>query len=198
MIEVLAPLIDAGRLLAVCVDGVDSETWFGHGVPPEARGPRYNEYQDYVAREVVPFARERATVPGLIAHGASFGAFHAANAYFKRPDLFDCAICLSGVYSLKFSVGDYLDDNVYYNDPLRYLANLEDRRFLHQLRQGRLVLCNGQGAWEEWSLAETRALSRVLVAKEIPHWFDLWGADVDHDWPWWKRQIVYFLGHLGV
>jgi hypothetical protein len=24
-------------------------------------------------------------------------------------------------------------------------------------------------------------------------WCDFWGFDVSHDWPWWKRQIAYFL-----
>jgi len=23
---------------------------------------------------------------------------------------------------------------------------------------------------------------------------DLWGYDVNHDWPWWKKMIIYFLG----
>ena len=198
MIRVLAPWIDDGRLLVACVDGIDSETWFGHGVPPAHRGVRYNEYQAYVVEEVVPFVQARDPAPGLIAHGCSFGAFHAANVYFKRPDLFDCAIGLSGVYSLNFSVGEFVDDNVYYNDPLRYLPNLDDPRALLALRRNRLILCNGQGPWEDWSLAETRALAGILSRKEIPCWLDVWGPDVAHDWPWWKKQIAYFLGHLEI
>ncbi|MBO6188054.1 MAG: hypothetical protein ILA25_09665 [Prevotella sp.] len=25
---------------------------------------------------------------------------------------------------------------------------------------------------------------------------DYWGHDVAHDWAWWRKQIVYFMGHL--
>ena len=32
--------------------------------------------------------------------GASFGAFHAANQFFRRPDLFDTLIAMSGFYDL--------------------------------------------------------------------------------------------------
>jgi esterase/lipase superfamily enzyme len=30
----------------------------------------------------------------------------------------------------------------------------------------------------------------------VPAWFDYWGYDVNHDWPWWRRQLPYFLGKL--
>ena len=33
-------------------------------------------------------------------------------------------------------------------------------------------------------------------AKGIGAWCDFWGYDVEHDWPWWKKQIRYFLPYL--
>ncbi|NLG58370.1 MAG: transposase, partial [Clostridiales bacterium] len=27
----------------------------------------------------------------------------------------------------------------------------------------------------------------------IHAWVDIWGEDVNHDWPWWRRQMAYFL-----
>jgi esterase/lipase superfamily enzyme len=27
-------------------------------------------------------------------------------------------------------------------------------------------------------------------------WIDIWGQDVNHDWPWWYRQMNHFLGCL--
>jgi len=47
-------------------------------------------------------------------------------------------------------------------------------------------------------LADTLALKRILDDKQIWCWVDLWGHDVNHDWPWWRRQMPYFLGHLGL
>jgi esterase/lipase superfamily enzyme len=38
----------------------------------------------------------------------------------------------------------------------------------------------------------------VLESKGVPAWVDLWGHDVAHDWPWWRRQLPYYLGHIGV
>ena len=58
------------------------------------------------------------------------------------------------------------------------------------------MVCAGQGAWEEKTLADTRSLQDVLAAKGIPAWFDYWGSDVNHDWPWWRLQMPYFLGRM--
>ena len=38
-----------------------------------------------------------------------------------------------------------------------------------------------------------RRLDAVLKQKGIRAWVDYWGYDVSHDWPWWKKQIRYFL-----
>ncbi len=35
-------------------------------------------------------------------------------------------------------------------------------------------------------------MKRVLEEKQIPVWVDFWGYDVNHDWPWWRKQIAYF------
>ena len=43
-------------------------------------------------------------------------------------------------------------------------------------------------------LADTHRLEEVLHAKSIPAWVDYWGTDVDHDWPWWHKQLGYFMG----
>jgi len=39
-------------------------------------------------------------------------------------------------------------------------------------------------------------LSDILTAKGIPHTLDLWGADVDHDWPWWRKMLPYTLDRI--
>jgi esterase/lipase superfamily enzyme len=52
----------------------------------------------------------------------------------------------------------------------------------------------GQGPWEDGNLEETKALGRILAAKGIDHELDVWGHDVAHEWPWWRRQALYHLG----
>ena len=40
-------------------------------------------------------------------------------------------------------------------------------------------------------------LESIMRSKGVDNiWFDHWGNDVDHDWPWWRVQIPYFLGKL--
>ncbi|WP_198931013.1 hypothetical protein [Sporomusa sphaeroides] len=90
-----------------------------------------------------------------------------------------------------------MDDNIYYNSPVHYLANLTDPWFLDQLRSSTMIICSGQGAWEEETLQDTYNLMKIFKAKNIPAWFDIWGHDVAHDWPWWRIQMPYFLDKLG-
>jgi esterase/lipase superfamily enzyme len=47
-------------------------------------------------------------------------------------------------------------------------------------------------------LADAYALKRILDDKGIPHWIDVWGYDVNHDWPWWRQMMPYFLSHLSL
>jgi len=37
----------------------------------------------------------------------------------------------------------------------------------------------------------------VLAAKQIPHTLDLWGHDVNHDWPWWRKMLPHYIDKLG-
>ena len=52
------------------------------------------------------------------------GATHAANLYFRRPDLFNGLLALSGIYDASYGFGSYMDDLVYMNSPVHYLPNL--------------------------------------------------------------------------
>ncbi|MGN1079279.1 MAG: alpha/beta hydrolase-fold protein, partial [Alphaproteobacteria bacterium] len=36
----------------------------------------------------------------------------------------------------------------------------------------------------------------ILRSKGINAWVDYWGYDVPHDWPAWRVQLPYFLGHV--
>ena len=62
--------------------------------------------------------------------------------------------------------------------------------------QKKMVLCIGQGQWEDEGRVTTARLRDIFAEKGIHAWVDFWGYDVDHDWPWWKKQIVYFLPYL--
>jgi esterase/lipase superfamily enzyme len=161
-------------------------------VPEAAR--RQMLYSGYIEDEVVPHIRRALQNPTarIGATGASFGAFYAANAFLRRPDLFDTLIAMSGFYDLGPGyLHGYGDDNVYFNNPLSYLPGMHDSGQLDLLRHARIHVVAGQGAYERPD-ASVR-FSQALSEKGIPHQLDLWGHDVNHDWPWWRRMLPYSL-----
>jgi len=193
LIEALRPQLQAGKLKVFSVDSVNRESWFNDQAPPRQKAVRQQQYNAYLAEEVLPFVQTHCRGRVLtIAGGAGFGALLAANALFRRPDLIDGCIGLSGTYDLKPFTGGYWDEDVYFNSPLDYLPQLADEAALARLRAKRhLYFISGQGAHENPGSAT--ALGRVLAAKAIPHEVDLWGPDVNHDWPWWRKMLPHCL-----
>lgn len=196
MVEICQPFIDAGQLRIYTVDGIDAQSWTHPHLPVPERVRRHETYERYVMQEVVPFIRETSDDTGILVTGCSMGAYHAANFFFRHPDVFDSLLAISGVYSLRLFIGEYMDDLVYFHTPLAYLAQLEDPAFLERYRQNQIVISVGRGAWEDPMLEDTRALKQILEAKQIPAWIDFWGYDVNHDWPWWRKKMSYFLMHM--
>jgi esterase/lipase superfamily enzyme len=197
MVEACQSFINAGSVQFFTVESVDEQTWLHTNKNAEQRAYRHREYENYILAELVPYIRSRSPFHQLMTTGCSLGAFHALNFLCKYPGVFDATIALSGVYDLRFSMGNFMDDNIYYNSPVHYLANLTDPWFLDQLRSSTMIICSGQGAWEEETLQDTYNLMKIFEAQRIPAWFDIWGHDVSHDWPWWRIQMPYFLDKLG-
>jgi esterase/lipase superfamily enzyme len=197
MIDAVSHFIEEGIFRFYTVDSIDSQSWANWSIPPTERGVRHEAYDRYIAQEVVAFIHQNSQNQELfLATGASMGGYHSANFFFRHPDVFDSLISLSGIFQLRMFIGDYMDDCVYFNSPLLYLANLEDPWYLERYRRSDIIICAGQGAWEEPMNADIRALKTILEAKAIPAWIDLWGHDVNHDWPWWQKQLPYFLNKL--
>ena len=201
MLEAWRPFLDTGRATVFSVDTLDRETWSDKGGNPYWRIRRHEAWIRYLTEEVVPFARAFArsygweTDPDLLAFGCSLGATHAANLYFRFPELFDSLLALSGVYGADYGFDGYMDEAVYLNSPLNYLPNMPaDHPYLQLYRSHRAIICVGQGPWELTD--STRALHRALTEKGIPAWVDYWGFDAAHDWPWWFRQVAYFVPEL--
>lgn len=198
MIDTLKDFIENEKIVVFCADGIDWQTWFNPNCHPHDKGVRHNEYDQMVYHEIISFIKDYLQDPNakIITTGCSFGAYHAANFFFRHPDVCSGLIALSGVYSLDFSVGECCDDEIYFNDPLKYLPNLKDAWYLDKFNASDIIICVGQGAYEDWMLEQSKRLSEALDSIGVNHWFDLWGYDVNHDWPWWKKQIIYFLNNL--
>ena len=198
LIGAVTPAVEAGRVRVFSIDSINNQSWMDRGlsVPEQAR--RQALYSRYIEDEVVPYIRNACQTPDIrvATAGASFGAFHAANALFRRPDLFDGVIAMSGFYDLGPDyLRGYSDDNGYFNNPAWYVPGL-DGHYLHLLQTAcRIHILTGQGAYE--SPEASRHFSDLLNRKGIPHELDLWGHDVAHDWPWWLKMLPYSIDRMG-
>ena len=197
MIDVLAPLINDGKIKVYCPPSVDNESWLNAGLDPHWKAMVYNKYQDFVVTNLVDTIRfdckSLDIKIGLV--GCSLGAFHAANFALKFPHLFNYALGMSGRYDLeKIIEAQSGSQDVYFNNPMAYLPNLHGEALEHVRHNTHISLVCGQGAWEEKCLDETHRLANLLDEKGISHERDIWGHDVEHHWHWWRKQIVYHLG----
>ena len=197
MIDALAPFIDAGRIQVFSVDNLDEQSWSDEGGDKGARAWRQEEYFKFVTDELVPRVHAwNNSDRRPIAVGCSMGATHAAIAALRRPDLFQGCIALSGVYRTSFFFGDWMDENLYNNDIPAFLSNMPaDHPYVDLYNQRQLVMCVGQGAWEE-GVDDLHFIDDQLNRLGVAHWCDFWGTDVNHDWPWWRKQMPYFMAEV--
>lgn len=194
MIDHLRDFLEDGRIQLFVVDTVDAESWSDGGGNNEVRAERQEQYYRYVTEEAVPFILQRTNDSLPMTTGMSMGANHALNMFLRRPDLFSGVLALSGVYDTDVFFGGWMNSTLYMNSPERYLPNMAaDHDYVAQYNQKTMILCVGQGAWEEDGVRSLRYLQQVFAEKGIHAWCDFWGYDVNHDWPWWFKQMRYFL-----
>ncbi len=198
LVKAIEPQIQAGRVRVFSIDSINKHAWVKDDLSVQEKGRRQDLYVRYIEDEVVPYVRRVVGNDGvrLATTGASFGAFHAANVLFRRPDLFDATIAMSGFYDLGPDyLKGYCDDHCYFNNPMWYLQGLEGR-FLELLRTSCSInIITGQGSYE--APDESRRISALLASRGIPHTLDVWGWDVGHDWPWWRKMLPYYIDKLG-
>ena len=202
MTDVWAPWIDAGKVMVLSIDTIDIETWSNKRGDPRWRSERFESWIRYITEEAVPkiqyLAKERNgwdQLPGVLTFGCSLGATHAANLFFRRPDLFDGCLALSGIYTAEYGFDGYWDGIVYNNSPVHYLANMPaDHPYIEMYNQRKGIICVGRGPWEVPE--STYQLKSILESKGIHVWVDIWGYDVAHDWDWWYKQTAYFIPYL--
>ena len=136
MTNVWAPWIDSGEVTIFTVDTIDTETWSNTNGDPRWRICRHEDWFRYLTDEMVPFIHAKMKEyqsdyinKGIIAFGCSLGATHAANLYFRRPDLFNGLLALSGIYDASYGFGSYMDDLVELTSSLS--AKFTGRSSLH-------------------------------------------------------------------
>jgi esterase/lipase superfamily enzyme len=193
MIDVLKPWIEAGRLKVYSVDSVDRMSWSATDRPLGERSMWQENYFRHIVEEFVPhvigWSGER-----IITTGCSLGATHAALMVFRRPDIFDSCISMSGCFDARVLFDGQMDEVLYHSSPVDFLRGMSpDHHYLDTYKTCRIHIVIGQGSWEEQLLPGVRETDRICAEKGIPAFFDYWGFDVYHDWPWWKKMLPYHM-----
>lgn len=190
MVDALREHLERGWIQLFCVDSVDAESWYARGIAPADRARRHTHYDQYIHDEVLPFTKERNPNPFLVATGASFGAYHAANFGLRHPDLVDRVIAMSGLYDAKGFTDGYSDDNVYFNSPVDYVPHEHEQGRLDALRHEDIILATGR---DDPNVASSEQLSALLWDKGIGNALRVWDGWA-HDWPYWRQMILAYIG----
>ena len=168
----LRDYINNGLIQLFVVDTIDLETWSNKFGDKGWRAWRQEQYFHYIVDEVVPLMRE-------------------------YNDQLPVVMGMSMGYNTDYFFNGYMDSTLYDNSPERFLPNMpEDHIYIDLYNQKDIIFCVGQGAWEDDGVDSLRYLQSVFEQKGIHAWCDFWGYDVNHDWPWWFKQLHYFLPKL--
>lgn len=194
LIDVIQNYIEAGKVKVFSINSINSESWLNSKMHPRHKAIRHVQFNRYIDQEVIPYIKAKTSPDTpIITCGASLGALHAANLFFRRPDLIDGTIAMSGVYDLTTYTDGYWDEDVYFNSPMHYLDALHDPYILARIKKSKHIhLLTGSGDYE--SPDASRSFSALLNHKGIPHELDVWGPDMRHDWPTWRAMLPFYLG----
>ena len=99
---------------------------------------------------------------------------------------------MSGVYNLAEYTKGFWDDQVYFNSPEHYVPNIHDEVYLNQIKESKHIhIYTGSGDYEDPNAS--RRFSQILWDKGIWHDLGVWGEDITHDWPTWRKMLPFIL-----
>lgn len=196
VIDAISNKIDNGELQVYCVDSIDNESLYNGSIHPADRMLRHLQYEQYIIEEVVPLTLQLNPYSKLYAAGCSLGAYHALNIALKYPCLFNKAVGMSGRYNLQVKQGmfadlfeGYHDENIYFNMPNQYVANLHDINIIQQLKQLEIILVIGL---EDAFFEDASYLSNLLWSKQIANSLHVWDEEA-HKPYYWRKMVRSYL-----
>ncbi len=193
LIDSVRWFLDQGKVKLYSVDSVNKLALLNDHASPEEKIAWMRRYDGYLTEEVLPLIRADCgggDVKPMIM-GISLGASLAANTFFKHPRLFSGAMLISGSYDLRGFFPGFYNEDLYFNNPVDFVGGMRDGSAFHGKR---IKIFTGQGEFE--APGRARQLSGILSSKGIGHQLDIWGHDVSHDWPWWRRLLPEYFGQL--
>jgi esterase/lipase superfamily enzyme len=185
-----------GELQLFCVDSIDAESFYNNCVHPSVRICRHLQYEQYILHEVLPLMRDKNGGDYFEVAGCSMGAFHAVNLALKHPHLFKKAVCMSGRFDLTKQIQDFRDlfdgyhnQNIYFNIPHQFVANLHDDHILNAIRNMEIILAIGQ---TDPFLQNNQEFSELLWSKGIHNQLHIWD-NYAHRARYWRQMVQLYL-----
>ncbi|GAA3978982.1 esterase family protein [Mucilaginibacter dorajii] len=196
IVDALKDKLENGELQLFCVDSIDSESFYNHWVHPVTRIERHLQYEQYILTEVLPVMQTENKGEYFEVAGCSMGAYHAINLAMKHPTLFKKVISMSGRYDLTQQIEDfkdlfdgYRDENIYFNMPLQFMANMEDESVLNTIKKMEIIMAVGE---TDPFITSNRNFSHLLSAKGIAHQLYIWD-NYAHRPRYWKQMVHLYL-----
>ncbi|HSR42096.1 MAG TPA: alpha/beta hydrolase-fold protein [Longimicrobiales bacterium] len=196
VVRTLADYLEEGRIKIYSCDSVAGRAMFAEEGSPGHRMWLMNRFQEFVRHELVPAIRADCGSDelGVVAAGASIGAFQALAAVCRYPDAFTSALCMSGTFDLRRFLQAEPTGDFRVASPLHWLPDLEEGEHLERLRSRFVLLASGEGEAED--IGESWRVAEVLGSRGIPNRVDSWGTEWKHDWPTWRNMLHAYVPEL--
>ena len=195
MIDALKEFLDAGKMKLFCLDSNDDETVSSHSENKALRAFKIDMYHHYLMEEVLPFVYSKQYgYDDIYLIGMSMGADHALNNFLRRPERFKGCIALSGGYDLTYFYDGYMDENIYNNSIIHYLANMDNNHPYIEIYNSKKVYIEVGNGLFEFLVRDTNVrLKEIWDSKNIHFNFEFWDENSVHDWSSWKYAMPYFI-----
>jgi len=196
IIEALRERIENGEFQLFCVDSIDNESFYNYHIHPADRIRRHLQYEEYILNEVLPLMKSKSCNNILEVAGCSMGAYHAANLALKHPQLFKRVVCMSGRYNLTQNIQCFRDlfdayhnEDIYFNMPEQFLANINDDNLLNSMREMEIILAIGE---TDPFIDDNRYFNQLLWDKGIHSHLYVWKGYA-HRPKYWRQMVNLYL-----
>ena len=188
LIESVRWFLEQGKVQIFCPDSIDKHSWYNRSIHPADKVKNHIWYDKFILEELVHKVRHNTPSGRVAVAGASFGGFHAANFAFRHPEYVSHMISMSGAFSITSFMDGYYDDNVYFNNPMDFVPNMDNPALWNM----KIIL--GTSEWDICRPANEE-MSAILNRKNVNHWLDMRGW-VEHDWPLWREMFPHYLSQM--
>lgn len=185
-IDAIAEQVEEGYNQVFCVDGFAGESFLNAAIEPIARINRFSHYQSYLMDELLPFISDENSNPYIITTGVAIGAYCALLMALKYPTNFQKVIGLCGYYDIRVHMDEFFDDNVYFNNPVEFIPNLNDEKLLKMISNVDIRLLN---YLNDPNKDDTQIMSDLMWMKFIEHEHYVWNEEADNMWDLVPRML---------